>query len=304
MKRIHLASLMLLAIAAFATATHGQSLTERANAVKAKKAREAEALLPKHELTPREVILQSLLYTNLSVSFDQTPAQDAFDYFKTALGIELIVHYSDDDSEKGIDPLTPITLKAEDMQALKLMKLLLGQCQGTQPYTWQLREAFLEIGTKAHLSDYYSREIRFYDIESLLSDPIYIMADPDYGIDKAYRKQPTKKSRSKRKLSRGNIRKVRSGKLKDKLDKATKQQRAQVIVNLIIETIETKGWEQNGGEWATINYKDGSIMVNAPDFIHRQINGYPSVPRPAKSKPTDKESSAKKTQDPSQEKKP
>ena len=45
-------------------------------------------------------------------------------------------------------------------------------------------------------------------------------------------------------------------------------------------------WINNGGEYATIKYFDGALIVRAPDYIHRQIGGYP---KPLKPKPAAEE---------------
>ncbi len=62
--------------------------------------------------TSQAALLGSLLYSDLSVDFDETPARDAFEYIKQLMGVDLVVRYSDDRSGIGIDPETPITLKA------------------------------------------------------------------------------------------------------------------------------------------------------------------------------------------------
>jgi hypothetical protein len=36
------------------------------------------------------------------------------------------------------------------------------------------------------------------------------------------------------------------------------------------------------GKWATIRFFRDQLVVTAPDFIHRQIDGYPTPIRPAK----------------------
>ncbi|MCH8006059.1 MAG: hypothetical protein IH888_07505, partial [Planctomycetes bacterium] len=36
----------------------------------------------------------------------------------------------------------------------------------------------------------------------------------------------------------------------------------------------------NGGDFATISYYTGTLIVRAPDYIHRQLGGYPFATRP------------------------
>ena len=44
--------------------------------------------------------------------------------------------------------------------------------------------------------------------------------------------------------------------------------------------MEPDAWDINGGEYATIRYYQGTLIIRAPDYIHRQIGGYPFVLRP------------------------
>jgi hypothetical protein len=55
----------------------------------------------------------------------------------------------------------------------------------------------------------------------------------------------------------------------------TEQERAQIIIDLIQEIVEPDGWFDNGGDWGTVRYHQGTLIIRAPDFMHRQIGGYP-----------------------------
>jgi hypothetical protein len=45
-------------------------------------------------------------------------------------------------------------------------------------------------------------------------------------------------------------------------------------MRLITQLVEQEEWVDNGGEGGTIRYYNGNLLVNAPDYMHRQINGY------------------------------
>ena len=47
-----------------------------------------------------------------------------------------------------------------------------------------------------------------------------------------------------------------------------------------LEIVEPDGWEANGGTWGSIRYYQGTLIIRAPDFMHRQIGGYPFPIRP------------------------
>ena len=48
-------------------------------------------------------------------------------------------------------------------------------------------------------------------------------------------------------------------------------EQAYTLVDLIRMVIEPDGWRANGGDWASIQFYQGALIVRAPDFIHRQI---------------------------------
>ncbi len=291
MKKLCLATTVLWVIPAMTCPTFGQTLTERIATIKKQRTEEQQAAQLKKELSPNAKLLQALVYNTLTVNFDQTPAHEVFEYFRTSLGINIFARYSDDTIGHGIDPQTPITLLAEDMYAIELLELVLEQCATVEACTWQLRSSFLEVGTKERLSLPAAREVRVYPIDDLIYEPPRFNNAPRAGINHLYsgyggyaRPYVGRFSGAYGRGYYGGYPGGYGGSIGPTLARPTtdqrKSQRAQEIVNLIIGTIEPNAWAQTGGERATIRYHDGSLIVNAPDYIHRQINGYPHVPPP------------------------
>ena len=276
MKKLCLATTAVWVIAAITFPTFGQTLTERIAAIKKQRAAEQQAAQTARELNPKAKLLQALVYHTLTVNFDQTPAREVFDYLGTTLGINLVARYSDDNIGHGIDPQTPITLSAEDMFAIEVLELVLEQCAAVEGCTWQLRDSFLEVGTKDRLSSPSAREVRVYRIDELIYEPRRFNNAPRVGINHLYPGYGGGYYRGYRGGYGGSIGPTLATPTTDQ----RKSQRAQEVINLIIDTIEPNAWAQTGGEWATIRYHDGSLIVNAPAYIHRQINGYPHVPPP------------------------
>ena len=291
MNKVCIATTAMWVIAAMTFPTFGQTLTERIAAIKKQRTAEQQAAQLKKELSPKAKLLQALVYNTLTVDFDQTPAREVFDYFRTTLGINLIARYNDDAIGHGIDPQTPITLFAEDMYAVEVLELVLEQCAAVEACTWQLRNSFLEVGTKDRLSSPSAREVRVYRIDELIYEPRRFNNAPWVGINHLY---PGYGGYARPYVGRfsgaygggyyGGYAGGYGGSIGPTVATPTidqgKSQRAQEIVNLIIDTIEPNAWAQTGGEWAAIRYHDGSLVISAPDFIHRQINGYPHVPPP------------------------
>ncbi len=271
MKRL---ALSLVGCCLFASSpAYGQSLSERINYVMQRRA-QAQA-----RNTSKAHMLSVLLYTDITVQFDETQARDAINYLQTVLGINIIGRYSDDKIGFGIDPETPITLDVIDKPALTVLELVLDQCaEFDEPCTWQLRNGFVEVGTKDRLSAPSAREIRYYPIRDLLFEPPRFNNAPKLDLDSALNQGGGRGGGSGggRGGGGGSI----FGDPGEEEDRPTEAERAQEIVDLITETVDPDAWDVNGGDRASIRYFQGTLIIRAPDFIHRQIGGYPFALRP------------------------
>jgi uncharacterized membrane protein YgcG len=264
-----------------------QSLSDRINHVMQQKTKAQNTNASKARM------LGMLLYTDISVQFDQTPARDAIKYLQTVLGITIIGRYSDDRAGVGIDPETPITIDVTDKPALSVLELVLEQCsaEGDQ-CTWQIREGFVEVGTKERLATSDRNNIRYYSIRDLLFEPPMFDNAPTLDLDAALQQGQQGGGGgggggggfgggggggvSGGGGGGGSI----IGEPGGEVDRIPEAERAQQIIDIITETVEPESWDINGGDWATIRYYQGTLIIRAPDFIQRQIGGYPFAIRP------------------------
>jgi hypothetical protein len=266
----------------------GQTLAERIAAVR--KQRAQEQARREAEVDPRRVILQKLLFQKITIRFEGTPARDVLDYLRTTLDVNMIVRYHDDQVGHGLDPDAKINLVADRMRAVDVLNLVIEQLAAIEPATWQLRESFLEVGTKERLSAPAARVLRTYPVDDLLYEPPRFDDSPPIGMvfsdggwggwngyggyggggyGGSFGAGGMGGTISVSPGSGGGV----------SYDQDT-QARAESLIDLILDTIEPLAWLQNGGSWASIAYRDGALVVYAPDFIHRQLVGYPRVPRP------------------------
>ena len=280
----------LLATSSVVTAgVWGQTLPQRIAEVTK---RAAQSTATSQENT-RLKLLQTLLYKKLTVSFEQVPAREVFDFIRIALGINLIARYSDDPVAHGIDPQTPITLIGEGMLAVELLNLVLEQCSAVEPSTWQLRGSFVEVGTKERLSTPEAQQIRAYTIDDLTYQPPRFEHTLPMTLEESLRwpyggYAPGPSFRLRPYGGRGGYGGSIGPAGRPTDTTKDKTQAAESLIALIVEVIEPEAWTRNGGAWASIHYRDGALIVRAPDFIHRQINGYPRVPSPDRvSRPRD-----------------
>jgi hypothetical protein len=263
-----------------------------------------------------------LTRTRLSVEFDGVPAREAFRSISAALATPIMGRYSDDRFGHGIDPEVPITFRAEDAPARLVLEMILEQCATYEPCIWQLRKGSIEVGTKERLSFPAAAESRTYNVRDLMLEPPHFIGlefggspfafggarGTSFGgtnCGAAFDNHPfacsalTRPADLKPSGGRGLERRKLPGEL------------IQELAEGIVETIEPGNWDygqsndeddpesalaRSGyvqGPWqvdvvtridkiARIRIWQDELLITAPDYIHRQINGYPRPipPRP------------------------
>jgi uncharacterized membrane protein YgcG len=272
----------------FVAGAYGQNLADRiAHMRQAQNARGA---------TTKGQMLGTLLYTDLSVTFTDTPAREAINYIATSTGLSIIGRYSDDRVGEGIDPEATINLNVSDRPALTILEMVLDQCADeVSECTWQLRDGFLEVGTKERLAAKSAQEIRYYPIRDLLFEPPRYDNAPSLDLESALSQSDNASGGGfgggggggggigggggRGGGGGGSGSGGSGGSLFDDPEEEpemmTEQERADIIIDLIQEIVEPDGWVDNGGDWGTVRYHQGTLIIRAPDFMHRQIGGYP-----------------------------
>jgi hypothetical protein len=299
------ASIVLLALASggasFVTSgAAAQGLSERLRGV-AEQRREERA-----QDTGRASLLGALLYTDISVNFDKTTARTAFEYIASELGVPLVVRFEGDrgsGASSNIDPELEISLQVDRAPAITVLERMLEMCSTEEPCTWQLRDGFIEAGTKGALSVPAARELRMYPVRDLLFEPTYFDNAPDFNLSAA--------------LSQGNQQGGQGGGSGggfggggggfggggggfggggggsggsgggggiigdpgEEPERKSEDEKSEQLMDIIKDQCEPEAWTDNGGDAASRRYYQGVLIIRAPDFIHRQIDGYPFAPK-------------------------
>ncbi len=254
-----------------------------------------------------------LLYTNLTVSFDDVPARDALRQFRDALDLNMIPLYARQDEEgntvsPGIDPEHGITLHAENLPALTILKMILLQCEEHEDVTWQIRDAgFMEVGPKSRLNRGSAIEVRTYDVSDLLGmarlldyrdtgsdapavgfsgfgtpydlyDPRTMISDDGRIVWPVGVHRP--RTRAVHSIPHAPQRPQATPPRRptDPRDAMPRDRRhaEEDLLTLIRSTIEPTLWEHHGGNVAHARIHRDHLVVRAPDYVHRQLGGYPN----------------------------
>ncbi|MGA0172068.1 MAG: hypothetical protein ACO3NL_00305 [Phycisphaerales bacterium] len=255
-------------------------------------------------------LLGALIYGKVSADFVETPAKDAFEYLKTVLGVPMVVRYdSDRNATSGIDPDAPITLEVTQMQALEVLQLMLQQVEDLESCTWQLRDGYIEVGTKERLSAPAARELRMYPVRDLLFEVPYFDNAPDFNLNSSIQQGGAGQGGGGGGSGGGGFGGGGGGggfgggggggfggggggggsggggggifgDPGDDPERKSTEEKVQDLIDVIIETVEPDAWVDNGGDAATIRFYQDVLIIRAPDYIQRQIGGYDFAPRP------------------------
>lgn len=281
------ASLALTALAAAAPAV-AQSLPNRIDGAIAQNGAPRAA--------SRGTILRTIMTTGISVKFDQTKAKEAFAYVRQLLGIDIVVRWSNDPgASDGLDPEMPLTFEMNNAQALVVLERMI-EMSTTEPATWQLRQSYLEVGTKARLNTRGAQETRIYPIRDLLFEAPNFDNAPEFNLNQAVQSGSSGGGGGGSGGGGGGFGGGGGGGGSgggggggspfgtpgESPARRSAEEKGDQLVELIKSLVEPDVWLDDSV--ASIRYYDGSIIVRAPDYVQREIAGYGwlSGPPPAK----------------------
>ncbi len=236
-----------------------------------------------HEVEART--LGSLVYTDLTAEFNNTQLRVVMQFLKDSTGINMTIKWITDSSSTGLDPELPVTMSIEHQPALDVLERILDSSSlDGEEFSWQLHHGVLEIGPKEWLGRKSAQHIRTYDIENL------IFEIPDF--DNAPTLDLGNSGGGGGGLGGGGVGGGLGGgggtggggggENPGSLSPTDEEERIEKLIQIIVDFVEPTAWNRNGGSWASIREYRGSLIIRAPDFVQRQLEGYPFEPiRPA-----------------------
>ena len=265
----------------------GQNLSERINTVLEQRATK--------QATAKGPILRALLTTSISVKFEDTKAKEAFAYLKQLIGVEMVVRWSDDPGAgDGLDPEARLTFEMNSAQALVVLERMIDMST-TEPATWQLRQGYLEVGTKSRLNARGSQETRIYPIRDLLFEAPNFDNAPEFNLSQSVQTGGGGGGGGGSGGGGGGFGGggggggsgggggggggVPFGTPGESPARRAPEEKADQLIELIKSLVEPDVWLDDSV--ASIRYYDGSIIVRAPDYVQRQVAGYGSLPAEA-----------------------
>jgi len=129
--------------------------------------------------------------------------------------------------------------------------------------SWTLGEGYIKIGPKEMLNQ--NKYVRIYPVRELLfAVPVFDNA-PAMDLESV--------------LGGGQTGEITGSLFRDEQeedqDRVSEEDQADELVDIITSIVDPLQWEKNGGDGGSIRYFRGSLIINASDYLHRQVGGYP-----------------------------
>ncbi|MFG0274628.1 MAG: hypothetical protein ACF8QF_06195 [Phycisphaerales bacterium] len=207
---------------------------------------------------PRSVTLAHMLKP-VTVELADARLEDVIRFIEDASGADLEPVWIDE-HPSGLDPDAEVSIAVRNVEFLTLLERVLDRVDDEfDAATWQMApDGLMEVGPRSALNQ--RTQTHIYDVNDLL-----------YALP-SFREVPD--------LDLGAIQEGGGGGGQttqietEEGERVPRSVRIQDLSNLIQEYIEPDQWVDNGGDAASITEWNGTFIVRAPDYIHRQISGY------------------------------
>lgn len=241
-------------------------------------------------------VARTLSETRVDLVLDEAKASDALAALAQAAGVPLNGRFVSERVTTGIDGDTLLLVRLVDVPLHEALEAVIDRCRTSSPATWQIVGGAIDVGPKSWLARSSARVTRVYDVQALLLEAPYFV--PPTSTEAQPADIPITP------LERWAERQGYQVRTKEGIRKPGILLAAELI-DFVVTAVEPEAWrpsdkqverqrerhpEQEGnadelgnplvchGQWASISFRAGHLMVTAPDYVHRALAGYdPSV---------------------------
>lgn len=203
----------------------------------------------------------------ITLKVEDTRLEDVFKFIQDVTQADIEPLWSTDNSTgAGLDKEKKITLNVQNQAALYVLEAVLEKARTDfAENSWQMSSTgSMQVGPKELLNKF--KRVVIYDINDLLLIIPRYREVPQIDLNNVLQSNAGGGGQSP--FNQGNTN-------NNPLDnQPTPEERAKKIMDLLTSLVESPQWQDNGGEGASMHFFNNTLIVNAPDYIHRQINGY------------------------------
>ncbi|MFZ4573143.1 MAG: hypothetical protein ACOYN0_02020 [Phycisphaerales bacterium] len=233
--------------------------------------RVSEKVAPVVTVRPELATLRKL-QKPLTVTFTDNKLEDVLKFIADATGAEFEVMWIDDRQSEGLSKEMTLSMEAKGVTALTLLERVLEKATSDESASeggnsWQMTTlGTVQVGPKSRLNKY--RRVELYPIDDLLLEIPRFEDAPEFNLQTVLQSSQ----------GGGGQSPFQDNNADNQGDQRTREEKTQEVIDLITQLVEPDQWADNSGDGGTIRAFQGSLIVNAPDYMHRELAGYPYWP--------------------------
>lgn len=238
--------------------------------------------------TPAQLMRQTLA----NVDYDQMPGRLALEAWSVQTGVPMVVNWAALENA-GIDQDTPVTLKLSRVPADQVLRLIVQQLNpdplgDDDTLILDVQQWYVRVITKREALR--KSVTRMYFIGDLLMTIPNFDNAPKFDLNDALSNTSSGGSNGRGGGGSGQGLFGNTNDTQRQEPRLSKTDQAEQLADIIRNSIEPDIWQANGGEYASVRYYRGMLVVKAPEFVHEQI-GIPVVGDSGESRATTTRSS-------------
>lgn len=236
----------------------------------------AAATASAQDYQARATALGKLYNTRVDVKFSGHEFRQVVNFLSQVAGLDILAKWNEQGFGEGFDPNAKITLELQNPATLQTVLELVMKQATDEETTWVLGDGYIEIGTKTILNK--EKYVRIYPVRELLFVPPRFSNAPQLDLQSVL--QASTQAGQGGGSGSGNIFRNTQGQTGQNQDegRANEGDQAEELIDIITSIVEPNQWESLGGDGGSIRYFRGNLIINAADYLHRQVGGYPFAP--------------------------
>jgi uncharacterized membrane protein YgcG len=202
------------------------------------------------------------------ISLKNVALADAIDHIRDLTQANIWVNWRALEAA-GISRDTPVNINLRDVTLRKILSMVLSEAGGASALTFQVNDNVIEVTTQ-ELAD-KEMVTRIYPIDDLIMEIPNFDNAPDFNLQNT--NQGGQGGQGGGGGGGGGGLFMGGGQQQNQDDKGkTREERAEEIVQLIMNTVRPEVWRDNGGT-ASIRHFNGKLVITAPPSVHELIGG-------------------------------
>jgi len=217
---------------------------------------------------PRAIAARNLLKP-ITVDLTNARLEDVMRFIAEVGNLDLDVMWRDSQFTDGLDKEATVSVSVHNASVLSLLDRVLKKADTDvfSESTWQFGPlGRVQVGPKTRLNRF--AYLKTYDINDLVFDIANAVDGPQIDLNNVLNQASSSGGGG------GGSGSIFSGNEEVDTTRVSPEERVDAVLDLIRGFIEPDQWDTAGGDGGRIMSFGNSLLIRAPDYIHRQLEGY------------------------------